>query len=137
MDERLLNILSNLIRVGIVDGIDVQKGTVRVTFPDRDDMVVSDLAMLSFEQNYPAIQDSVLCLFLPNGVQEGFCLGPYYNEQNLPKVKDENFYIKQVDDDLLIKYDRRLKALTIESPGTITVNGDLTVLGQIKGRVVE
>lgn len=137
MDERIMNVLSNLIRVGIVDGIDPENGTVRVTFPDRDDMVVSDLALLSFEQNYPAIQDPVLCLFLPNGIQEGFCLGTYYNEQNPPKIKDENIYVKQLDDDVFIKYEKRSKKLTIESPGELVLTGNLTVNGQIRGRVVQ
>lgn len=137
MDERLMNILSNLIRVGIVDGIDALTGTVRVTFPDRDDMVVSDLALLSSEQNYPAIQDPVLCLFLPNGIQEGFCLGPYFNEQNMPKIPNENVYLKQLDEDVFIKYDKANKQLTIDSPGGLVLTGNLTVNGQIRGQVIE
>lgn len=67
--------LSDIIRVGIVDGANDQEGTVRVMFPDKDDQVVPDIPLMCHEQNYPRIGESALCLFLPNGTEQGFCLG--------------------------------------------------------------
>lgn len=136
LKNRQMNILSNLMRVGIVDGIDEQKGTVRVTFPDRDDLVVEDLAMLGFEQNYPDIQDMVLCLFLPNGIQEGFCLGRYYNEQNPPPIRDKNYFVKKIADDVTIKYHKPTKTLSIIAPGGVKISGDLVVDGSVRQSVV-
>lgn len=152
LNNRLLNIFSNLLRVGIVDDIDEKKGMVRVTFPDRDNLVVSELSMLSFEQNYPNIKDTVLCLFLPNGIQEGFCLGRYFSEMNLPPILDRDYFVKEIDESLTIKYHKPTKELTIDAPGGVTLNaigkivlnapqgvsiaGDLEVSGTIKGQVV-
>lgn len=133
MSERLMAMISNIVRVGIVDGVDSQNGTVRVTFPDRDNLVADELALLSSEQNYPGIGESVLCLFLPNGIQTGFCLGSYFNEENPPPVPDENFYVKELDDGLTIEYDKETKKLAIKSVNEITIYGDLNVTGSIKG----
>ncbi|MFX3672871.1 MAG: hypothetical protein ACE3JQ_00245 [Paenisporosarcina sp.] len=123
--------LENVIRVGIVDGINDKEGTIRVTFPDRDDMVADDIALLDDSQNYPTIGDSVVCIFLPNGIQQGFCLGGYYHDQNPPPILDSNIYVKKIDEGLVIKYDFQSKKLTIDAQNEITINGNLRVTGQI------
>lgn len=137
----------NNIRVGIVDGLNVQKGTVRVTFPDLDDTVTEDMALLNFEQRFPQVGESVLCLFLTNGTEQGYCLGSYFNDQNLPPNPNENKYVKKFSDGLTIEYDLKDKQLSIsaENPitinskiisnGDINVNGNLTVSGTISGTI--
>ncbi|MEK5069820.1 hypothetical protein [Sporosarcina sp. FSL K6-1508] len=124
--------LSDIIRVGIVDGANDQEGTVRVMFPDKDDQVVPDIPLMCHEQNYPRIGESALCLFLPNGTEQGFCLGGYYHDENPPPIKDKEIYVKKLDDDLSIKYDYRIKELTIENAKDVVINGNLLVKGTIK-----
>lgn len=124
----------NAIRVGIVDGIDDHAGTVRVTFPDQDDKVIDNIALMAFEERYPSIGDSVVCFFtLEDGA--GFCLGTYFNDDNLPS-RNKNFFVKKVSD-LMIEYDYQSKQLNI-SPinGTtinsnVVINGNLTVTGRV------
>ncbi|WP_313891117.1 hypothetical protein [Psychrobacillus sp.] len=138
----------NNIRVGIVDGLNVQKGTIRVTFPDLDDTVLDDIALLSFEQSFPSVGESVVCIFLSNGTEEGYCIGPYFNDENPPPIPDENKYVKQFKDGLVFEYDLKLKKLTISAENDITihsdiatngnliVNGNLTVTGVISGTIL-
>ncbi|QWU15671.1 hypothetical protein SAMN04487895_12717 [Paenibacillus sophorae] len=64
-----------MIRTGIVSTIDLTARTVRVTFPDRDDLVSGDLPVIGPETSeLPAAGDSVLVAYIDNGYQ-GFCLG--------------------------------------------------------------
>lgn len=127
----------NNIRVGIVDGLNVKKGTIRVTFPDMDDSVSDDIALFSSEQWFPQIGESVVCIFLTNGTEQGYCIGPYFNDENLPSVQDENIYVKKFRDGLIFEYDLQNKQLTISAENAITINsniscnGDLTVNGNL------
>lgn len=128
MDE---GILRNLIRIGTVSSINAVNGTVRVLFEDKDNMVSCELPMLSNEYNMPSVKDQVLCLFLANGIENGFCIGRYYSEINKPPVQSENIYCKRFDDGTLIQYDKSLKELTINSKNPLTINGDFKVNGNI------
>ena len=123
--------LNDVIRTGIIDGVNAEEGTVRATFPDRDDDVSTDIALMCAEQNFPQVGDSALFLFLPNGTEQGFCLGRYYHEDNTPPVPDPDVYVKKLDDNLSIQYDYRTKELTIENAKSVVIRGDLFVGGTI------
>lgn len=124
-------ILRNLIRVGVVSSVNENNGTVRVVFDDKDNLVSDELPLLSLEYNIPQVKDQVLCLFLPNGLQQGFCLGKFYSDLNIPSIKNANIYYKEFDDGTSIKYDKTAKQLTISSPNTIIINGNVQVNGDI------
>lgn len=121
----------NLIRVGIVSSINEINGTVRVIFDDKDNMVSDELPLLSFEYNIPEIKEQVVCIFLPNGLQQGFCLGGFYSLINLPPVQNKNIYYKKFDDGTWIEYNKETKALNINATGSVNIIGDLTVQGNI------
>lgn len=123
--------LNDVIRTGIIDGVNAEEGTVRATFPDRDDDVSTDIALMCAEQNFPRVGDSALFLFLPNGTEQGFCLGRYFHDGNTPPVPDPDVYVKKLDDDLSIQYDYRSKELTIENAKSVVIRGDLYVGGVI------
>ncbi|MGG1599315.1 hypothetical protein [Paenibacillus naphthalenovorans] len=78
-----LRIARNLIRVGRVSSRSLTNGTVQVVFHDRDDMVSKDLPVLE-AATIPNIGDQVACIFLGNGIEDGFCLGRFYSEENPP-----------------------------------------------------
>lgn len=128
----IINILKNLIRVGKVSSINYQNGTVRVTFPDKDNIVTDELPYLSFEYNMPSINDTVLCVFLGNGIARGFCLGQFYNNNNPPVQPGEQYFYKNIYDEAYFRYDKSSKTLTfcaknIVLDGETTVTGNLTV----------
>lgn len=123
--------LNNIIRVGEVSSINETNGTVRVKFDDRDNLISAELPLLNAEYNIPDIGSQVLCLFLPNGLQEGFCLNGFYSDSNTPPVQGKNIYYKKFGDGTSIQYNRSTKELTINSAGPIIINGNVQVNGNI------
>ena len=121
--------LKNMIRIGKVSSVNAEKGTVRVVIDDQQDVVTNDLPLLSGEYNMPAVSDLVLCLFLGNGISQGFCLGKYFSTVNPPPVTDPEVIYKDFGDGSYIKYDKSIKTLTIKAD--VVVDGDLTVTGNI------
>lgn len=75
-----------LIRIGKVSSVDAVSGTVRVTYPDRDDSVTAELPVFSFTDEYkmPKVGSQVLVVHLSNGTSAGVCLGHYWNGSNRP-----------------------------------------------------
>lgn len=89
-NEELQEAMAEMFRVGIVNSIDPQKGTARVRFPDDDDVISYDLQVLhrntfrNKDYNMPDIGEDVLCLFLANGLADGFVLGSVYAGEVIP-----------------------------------------------------
>lgn len=125
------SIIRNLIRIGIVSSVNETNGTVRVIFDDKDDMVSSELQLLNYEYNIPEVKEQVLCLFLPNGLQQGFCLGGFYSLINPPPIQNKDVYYKKFSDGTSIQYNKSTKQLTINSDNQIIINGSISVNGDI------
>lgn len=125
-----MNNLRNLIRIGQISSVDESKCTVKVKFSDKDDMVSDNIPFLSFEYNLPDVGDYVVCIFLGNGVQNGFCLGKYFAEDNPPKVQSKDIYYKDLLEEAFIKYDKSTKTLTL-SAENVVIEGNLEVKGNI------
>lgn len=123
--------LKNMIRVGDVSSVNPETGRVKVRFADKDNFVSKELALLDSEYNLPNVGDQVLCVFLPNGIEEGFCLNGFYSKKNPPPVTDSNLYHKKLDDGLTITYDKATKQLTINAENPIQINGDVHVNGTL------
>ncbi|MCW9548008.1 phage baseplate assembly protein V [Klebsiella oxytoca] len=90
MDD-ILHYLLDLVRVGNVVSTNNDRKSVRVQFPDLDNVVSHDLRMIfrraSKDQDsggLPDIGDQVVCLYLPSGDETGFVLGSVYSEQDRP-----------------------------------------------------
>ncbi|SFP11444.1 hypothetical protein [Salibacterium halotolerans] len=133
-----LKIARNLVRVGEVSSVDDESGMVEVLFRDRDNMVSAPLPLLSFEYNMPVPGDSVACLFMGNGLENGFCIGKYYSEKNKPTEQDKNIYRKQLDDNVYVRYDKTQKDLKVivdsvelkVQGGSVTVSAEEVQLGE-------
>ncbi len=133
--------LRNLIRIGTVSSINYKEGKLRVCFEDQDNIVTDELPMLSFEYEMPNIGESVLCLFLGNGITNGFCLGRYFYADDQPNPNGADIYCKQLLRQARLVYDRSNKTLTISIPdtkdiqvvidGNLSINGNLTVTGNV------
>ncbi len=129
--KRTLSILINMIRVGRINSVNENKGTVRVLFDDKDNLVSDELQLLDFEYDIPPIGEQVICFFLPNGIKQGFCLKGFYSDINKPPVKDRNIYFKKFGDSTSIEYNKSTKELTINSEASIMINGNVKVNGDI------
>lgn len=120
------------IRIGRVSSINKAGGTIRVTYPDRDDSVTAEIPVFSFTDEYkmPPIGAEVLVLHLSNGAAAGVMMGRYWNSQNLPpatstfrKEMGETYgqsYMEYDGGTLTIHADK------IVLDGEVTVNGNVT-----------
>lgn len=108
--------ISQLIRVGQVDSVNAETCSCRVSFDDLRDgdgkpFKSYDLQILQRRTvdcqtfNLPNVGEHVLCLFLPNGIQEGFVVNSFYTAENLPKDGKKGIYRHTYEDDTIIEYD--------------------------------
>ena len=86
--------LTDAIRVGKISSIDPAKGTAKVTFTDRDDIVTRELPLLftkTLKDYYycmPDIGERVRCFFDPEAPSKGFVLGSFPSDTREPPIKD-------------------------------------------------
>lgn len=135
-NDELRSVLSELIRVGKVTSTNDEQASARVQFADRDDVVSYDLPVIvkNTLQNkdywMPDINEQVLCLFLPIGIEQGFIIGSFYTgvvsaNQNTKEVREAKF-----KDGTSVSYNRENHTLTVDVPpegGNIVVNAHTKV----------
>ena len=136
-DENVQELLNGLIRIGEVSSIDVNKSTARVVFDDEDSLVSYDLAVLqrntfkNHDYGMPDIGEDVLCIFLPNGQEDGFVIGSFYAGEVKPPESNGNKRTVVFSDGSRVCYDREAHNLTLTIDGTEIVfdreNGSITV----------
>jgi phage baseplate assembly protein V len=130
-------VLKNLARVGRVSSINPANATVRVVFEDRENMVSYDLpvivrqSMRNKDYWLPDVGEQVLCLFLPSGNAQGFVLGAFYSDEDLPPVNDANKRHVRFDDGTSVEYDRKSHRLSIRCKGDIDIEaqGNIRLAG--------
>lgn len=89
----------DIFRIGTVSSIHPDRHKVRVKFADKDGLVSNELPVLirgslkNKMQYLPDVGELVLCAFLPNGEEEGFVLGAFYSEADLPLSADKEEYV--------------------------------------------
>lgn len=117
-----------LIRIGRITSVDEKKHTARVEFLDRDEMVSWDLPVLVPStvdpQDYclPVEGTDVVCVFLPNGQQQGFIIGAFYTDANPPPITDRKKYLRRFKDGTFIEYDKTTGDLITKTKGIISDN---------------
>lgn len=139
--------MDNILRVGIVSSIDPVAGTARVAFKDRSNLLSYDLPVLvrntveNKDYWMPDIDEQVLCVFLPIGLEAGFVIGGFYSKNVKPPASTENKQAIEFKDGTRIEYDREEHKLQIDVPedsgevvincaGSVTVNSPKIDLGE-------
>lgn len=85
-NETLNGKTSPMLRVGTVSSVDEERSTVKVYFEDRDGSTSGDLrvvglnTMMSKHYWLPDVDEQVLCLFDPRGVEDGYVIGSTYSD---------------------------------------------------------
>lgn len=110
--------MNSVIRIGKVSSVNASAGTVRVTYPDRDDSVTAELPVFSFTDEYkmPKVGSQVLVVHLSNGTSAGVCLGHYWNGSNRSEVTGKNVFRKELAHsygEAYFDYDEDARKLTI------------------------
>lgn len=129
--------LRDLIAVGKVTAIFDDRGTIQITFEDKDDNVV-EYPLLSMEYNMPKIEDPVWCIKLGNGPESGLCLGRAYDKTtNPPPVADKNIYHKPLinDENAFFEYDDNTKTMTLKADHIIFACTDAHSTGELSDKV--
>jgi phage baseplate assembly protein V len=121
-----------MFRVGIVKTQDLVNCRVRVTFPDRDQMVSWWLPIcVPKTQNdkaywVPDVGEQVVCL-MDEHDEDGTVLGSIYSSADTPPVNSADKWHVTMKDSAAFEYDRSQHALAVTIPNggtmTITANG--------------
>jgi phage baseplate assembly protein V len=114
-------------RLGIVVEVLADVGAVRVQLPDADDMVSAPLPVLcrksQDDKDYwlPDVGEEVLCVFLPQALEQGFVVGAFFNRQDVTPAASVDKRHMAFKDGTYWQYDRAAHKFTLH------VNGDVQV----------
>lgn len=147
--------VSDIVRIGHVSSVNPANCTVRVAFDDMCDpsgkpSVSGELQVMQpctgsrKDFSLPDVGEHVRCVFLANGLQEGFVDGSYYTAGNMPKGGKVGLYRSTYSDGAVIEYDLNTHTATVtaqnikitgkvEITGDVTVSGSITATGSITG----
>ncbi len=104
--------LAQTVRVGIVDQVYPQRGTVRVLMPDSQCLESYELPVLTRKTRLdkdwwlPDLGEQVLCLFLPIGLETGFVLGAPWSLSDPPPTPEPDKRQVRFADGAWLEYDR-------------------------------
>lgn len=110
--------LKDLLKVGEVSSVDYDKCTARVVFDDEEGFVSNDLQVLQRNtlenQDYwmPDVGEDVVCLFIPNGEEDGFILGSFYADEITPPKNGATKRYVRFKDEAEFEYDWEAHKLT-------------------------
>lgn len=141
--ENNSELVANLIRVGEVTSVDPAGYKARVRFIDQEDTESYDLFILATntgrKKRYvtPDVGDSVLCLFLPSGVETGFIIGTYYEDDAERPGGSEDVDVVEYSDGTRIEYDLQSGALTVSGAQLVEVSDVQEVAVEVGGSKVE
>ena len=142
-------ILERIIAVGEVAEVNPQTHRVKVKLKGRQGVITDFLPALvpmSYKDkvySLPKVGDTMLCVFLPYGIEDGFVLGNFYTLSDNKPANDENLHIVEFEDGTRIEYDKATHKLNVNIPqgeayitvlngsGNVYINGNLIVSGQI------
>ncbi|RUM32469.1 MAG: baseplate assembly protein [Aquifex sp.] len=103
-------ILERIIAVGEVVEINPRTHRVRVKLKGRQNVITDYLPVLvpmSYKDKVyalPKVGDTVLCVFLPYGIEDGFVLGSFYTLNDEKPANDENIHVVEFEDGTRIEY---------------------------------
>lgn len=130
-------VIRELVRVGIITAVYPEKGTVRVTISDVDDLHSYELQVVvpkthkDKEYWMPDIGEQVVCLFSGQGLERGWVLGAVYSQVDTVPEANQDKWIKRFEDGTTIEYDRKEHHLKIIVQGNITIQATGNII--IKG----
>ncbi len=122
--DKVTRQLGQLIRIGVVSSIDPAKHTARVCFEEDGNIESYDLQVIaknSFankDYNMPDLNEDVLCVFLPQGPENGFIIGAVYAGEVTTPTANADIRMVQFNDDTKVTYNRASHELDVVISGT-------------------
>lgn len=111
--DRIEEMVRHVVRVGTVVSTDPAAGTARVQIGDADGLVSYNLPVLQPQtlrnKDYamPDPGEHVLCVFLPLGIEQGFCVGSFYSLVDTTPVQTADKRHVTFADKTRLEYDRK------------------------------
>ena len=129
-----------MFRIGKVIDVDEKTAKARVELEDLDKVITYWLPVVVQKTQddklywLPDVGELVLVGFLNYGIEQGFIIGSFYNEQDNPPVADKNKIHIQFKDGTVIEYDRKNSKLLldIKKDMTVNINNQLTLKSKMK-----
>lgn len=122
--------MDNTVSIGVVSSIDTDTGMVRVTFPDRDDMVSPPMPLLcigtgsALRNAMPEAGDNVVCIFRGTQLADGICLGTLYDgSYDMPADPDAEQGI-YFEDGSSAYFDRATGTIIVDAIGDVQIVGE-------------
>ena len=133
--QKLLQLIMNTVKIGIIRRYNPEKHTAIVEFKDFESVISRELQIAEpftyRNKSFSPLREGqkVLCLLLPqSGTTDGFIVGTVYDEDNPPPIKDKNKFHITFEDGTTLEYDTSLHKLTasVKGDAEIEVSGHLT-----------
>lgn len=102
--------VAEVIKHGVISSVDPVKATARVTFADRDNVVSYDLPVIQHNAGFakfysmPQVGQNALCVFLGTGMEDGFIIGSFYNDEKAPPATSADIHMIEFEDGSKIEY---------------------------------
>ena len=120
-----------IVRHGKISAVYPERHTVRVTFEDSDEVVSAEMPYLTTSASknnlyrLPDIEEEVVCIFEGNdaGEGDGFCIGSFYNEKNVPRETNQDVFRLDFDGGSFFSFNRKTGNLEIHCEGDIRITG--------------
>lgn len=142
--EQITDQLSQIVRVGMVTARDPGTMRLQVQCPDTVSgalvtewlQTLTPRAKEDAQYDLPDVGDQVLCLFLPNGLEQGFVLGCMFAPATTgtPPVSSGDKWHRKFKDGTTVEYDRAEGKLAADIKGggilEVTAQGPVSVKAQ-------
>lgn len=109
--------MENSIMIGRISSIDYKKGCADVSFPDKENMLKTELPFFSYEYHMPKVNEMVVVILRKyQNRDQGFILGPVFNAEYLPEFYGMGNYFKRFSEKAYMKYNSETETLEIKAP---------------------
>ena len=113
----------DVLRIGKISSINYEKGTARVTYPDRGGDTTPEIPFPSWFYWMPKVDDQVLVAHLPNGPAAAVILCPFWHDGNRPTEGFEGLFRREFSEQLgqaTERYDANGEEYSREISGTVS-----------------
>jgi phage baseplate assembly protein V len=120
----LEQLLTGVVRTGVVTSVDENHHRVKCRLPGADDKVTGWLQVLTSrarhegaaEYDLPVVGEQGPCLFLPPGPEVGFYLGSIFSHADQPPAPDRHKWRKQFKGGAYIEFDEDAEKAVLHMP---------------------
>lgn len=118
-NSKIEALLSMMIRVGVISAVYPERHSARVVFPEDGNNTSYELKVLcrnslkNRDYQMPDLGEDALCLFLSEGIEDGFILGSFYTGEVTPPSANQDERKVEFSDGAYVVYNRQSNTLDV------------------------